>query len=379
MYWLLSLGIIGIITGWICHSKNLLNKSLIHCFFYLGFFLIIVSAISITSLIDFNYDFKNKKFSFTRGKIDKTKQNQIIVVNEKVINQNWNIIVNNPNLKISKKSEPLKQDLNLNLEKRYQPEIEKEINNLIKSVIRNPDKLHSPEDYLIKATQALYFENYEETIKFCNLGLNLSPKGRVKATFHATLGAAFGNLSNDSIAIKHFEKAINLDPKFSGHYNAIGGFYLFKKSFEKAEINFKKSLALNSNDATTYNNLGLLYLDQRRFEEAKFNLEIATILDPNLGGAFINLGILYSLQSNLNKAKEIFTKAIELPNFAPLANFNLGLLFLFKGQTEEAEKAFRKTIELNSNLSFAHGNLAFILFYQKNLRKQRKNSFWRLS
>ena len=206
-------------------------------------------------------------------------------------------------------------------------------------------------------------------------------------------------------AVKHFEEAIKLDPKYAIAYAALADCYsifgdygwlnpvqaypkakLFAaKAIETdptlaeahaslglalssdwnligAEMEYKKAIELKPGYATAYLRYGLLLEFMRRFEEAFNNVSHASKLDPLSRGIGMNLGLSLLFLGKRGQAIEQFNQVIELyPEYQQVHAY-LGLTYLtdsrFEGAIEELTKAVTLSggdPELKTQLGFAFG------------------------
>ena len=89
-------------------------------------------------------------------------------------------------------------------------------------------------------------------------GLNLSNMQIPSSTRGALRN---GNLP---LAIDLFKRVVELDPKHTSGWNALGLVYLQSMQLSESEAAFRKQIELNSYDENAYNNLGrVLQLRQR--------------------------------------------------------------------------------------------------------------------
>lgn len=194
------------------------------------------------------------------------------------------------NVKFGKKGveinryQPTEQERELALklaQEKRSPEIGKEGEKLIEEAKERTPEQRSPEDYLTLATEKWRAKDYDGALADVFAGLALNPKNvRVKVTLIYRKGVIYFNLGLIDEAVKLYNEAIILDPKFSWPH--IGW--------------------------------GMVYRDQGKLEEAKKEYEIAIELDPKFGNPHVGLGFLYSKQGKLEEAKREYEIAIELYN-----------------------------------------------------------------
>lgn len=117
---------------------------------------------------------------------------------------------------------------------------------------------------------------------------------RVSATSSVpwnNLGNAYSGEGNYQLAIKAFQRAIELNPTHLGAHHNLGVAYLRMGDFDQAIVWFKKAMAINPLPQT-YNELGLAYFRKGELEEARQAWEKALELDPSAEIVKKNLRLL---------------------------------------------------------------------------------------
>jgi len=69
-------------------------------------------------------------------------------------------------------------------------------------------------------------------------------------------------------AIAYFNKAIELNPRYSDAYNNRGFAYYEKGQYDKAISDYNKAIELNPKFAMAYNNRGIAYFYKKEYDEA---------------------------------------------------------------------------------------------------------------
>ena len=121
------------------------------------------------------------------------------------------------------------------------------------------------------------------------------------------LGVIFDDRDKPDMAVKYYQKSIDINPNFAEAYNNLGIALKNKGQFNEAILCYEKSLELDSLSAEAHNNLGYIL--------------------------FIN-------KCEVHKAISHFQRAIELNTEYAEAQFNLALTFLLSGNFKEGWKQF---------------------------------------
>ncbi len=118
-------------------------------------------------------------------------------------------------------------------------------------------------------------------------------------------------------AIAEFNKAVQINPKFSSAYNNRCDTYRIKKQYQEAISDCTKAIELKPDFADAYYNRGLAYDYSGQYDKAILDYTKAIELNPKEHKAYNNRGVIYSNKKKLDdKAISDYTKAIEInPNY----------------------------------------------------------------
>jgi tetratricopeptide (TPR) repeat protein len=121
-------------------------------------------------------------------------------------------------------------------------------------------------------------------------------------------------------ALKDFEQAVALDPKYVEAHLNIGAIGLSSRQYEKAEQSFRAVLKLQPSNVDATIGLGVALRGQRKFDEAEQSYKKAKELDPKNCAVPYDLGVLYqdykatADNSNLRDAQKFFNEFVGCPN-----------------------------------------------------------------
>ena len=109
-------------------------------------------------------------------------------------------------------------------------------------------------------------------------------------------GEAYINGTWMEQAISHFQKAVELNPRYARAVYALAAVYKFIGDHEKAKTFLHQVLALDANHVRALLDLGELLGMEREYEKAVALLERATALQPSFADSFLKLGSVHLLQ-----------------------------------------------------------------------------------
>lgn len=168
------------------------------------------------------------------------------------------------------------------------------------------------------------------------------------------------------IAIKHFEKALELDPTYALAYCGLSTAYSKLayldilepiSTYEKSESYARKALELNENLAEAHSALAHSLLHKYDFQGALIELKKGIQLKPNLADAYASLASTHAFMSEWGECIKAVEKLLELDPFSVESSQTAGCWYLYSEQYDKAIKHFKDSLELDPSNSFVIGNL----------------------
>ena len=147
-------------------------------------------------------------------------------------------------------------------------------------------------------------------------------------------------------------------------YFALGDLYYNNKNYDLALKEFNKALELNPRNDFTYTNLGQIYRDQRRYAESEKIFAEAIELNPKNDVAYAGLGHTYLRQKRFDLALESFNKALKINVKAGSAHQGLGIIYLERQLYNLAEMEFENALRFKTDNIYVHQSLGYA--YKRN-------------
>ena len=164
------------------------------------------------------------------------------------------------------------------------------------------------------------------------------------------LGRTKYNENEFEAAIKAFEHALKLRPKYVEAENNIGLAWKELNDRDKARAAFQAAIDWQGDspvDAQPFLNLGTLLADANNHEQALVPLAKALSIAPNNPSVHEELGKVYLAMNRLSEAQSELEKAIALsPDTSPL-HYKLGQILRKEGQADRAREEFAICERLN--------------------------------
>ena len=214
---------------------------------------------------------------------------------------------------------------------------------------------------------------------FC-ASTDLAKKREKDFRYQYNLGVFYLNEGNFSLAIKHLNKCLILNPNYYLAYNALGLTYSMQGNLEKAIENFKKCLELNPDFPEAHNNLGIMYHQMGFLDKAKEEyLKTLSYSDyPHKELPYYNLALL-----SLNSGKS--DQALDYINLSLKENSRYAMAYNLKGKIleslgnlAEAIRNYEKALEIVPNEVNFMFNLGVVLYEHKEYGRA-KNIFQKLN
>ena len=181
---------------------------------------------------------------------------------------------------------------------------------------------------------------------------------------HNNLGLVLDRQGSRDEAIRHYQKSIEINPRFAEAYNNLGVVLETQGKLEAAAECYEKALEINPDYADAHGNLGSVFGKQGQIEKAILHLEKALKINPDLTEAHNNLGSLFGRQGQFDKAVPHFEKALEIkPDYAE-AHYNLGMALEGAGNLNAALEHYGKAIADSRRAANIHNRMASILIRQ---------------
>ena len=96
------------------------------------------------------------------------------------------------------------------------------------------------------------------------------------------IGIAYEKMRLYPQAKLSFERALAMNPKFSGPENNLGTVFYAEGDYHRAEQHYKRALKIDPRNASIYNNLGTLYFMKRKIHRGMEAYQQAQSLDHDI-------------------------------------------------------------------------------------------------
>ncbi len=185
-------------------------------------------------------------------------------------------------------------------------------------------------------------------------------------------GAQFNQEKFDE-AYKSAKRALELDPKHTKAYTALGMIYTALKNWPDADSAYQEALRLQPKDSTAWYLQGRSYFLRNEFAKARGAFESALKLNPRSIRVYENLALTLDLQGDPAAGERVFEDGIRRNRnrARPEARIHIAYgEFLFKQDRLEASRAqLEEAVRLEPESPEAHYVLSKTLFGLKKLKE----------
>ena len=185
------------------------------------------------------------------------------------------------------------------------------------------------------------------------------------------LGQVYLAREEFGLALRFFNRALDLNPNSPYAWNFAGLAYLGLGDYSQAFSAFDRCLTLNSSGFACLLNYASAKLESRDFDAAKRYLARAAALEPDSGEVLVNYGYLSDAQGAWKDAISFYLKALTLSPYLRDAYLNLGNDYENHKLYELAESALLKGISVAPRDPALHYVLA------RTYQDQQKNALAR--
>ena len=169
-------------------------------------------------------------------------------------------------------------------------------------------------------------------------------------------GNAYLARGQPDVAVRDYDKAIDLKPGDAKAYNGRGSAYSALGRYDEALRDYDQAIKLKPDFADAYSGRGSVHAAQGQVDAAIKDYDQTIALDPYFEEAYLNRGRAHDSKGQYDPAIKDYDRAIALlPEYAEAYN-NRGGAHDAKGQVDAAIKDYDKAIALKPDLAEAHSN-----------------------
>ena len=203
-----------------------------------------------------------------------------------------------------------------------------------------------------------YLVHWQTTEGLYKYMLGLTPNVSILHFNYANALREKGQLDR---AIKHFNNALRINPRYSEARSNLGLSFLEVGKYDEAIKHFNEALRLKPNLPNTINNLAVALREQGKINEAIKKWKKALEIEPSHPYAHFNMGRAMTGQRKYDEAIEHFNQALQSKPDYLKARINLARILLELGRVKPAVEQYYQILKLKPQAIYVLNDLAWIL------------------
>lgn len=155
-------------------------------------------------------------------------------------------------------------------------------------------------------------------------------------------GNCFSLQREHDVAIKFFQRAIQVDPGFAYAYTLLGHEFVLTEELDRALACFRNAIRVSSRHYNAWYGLGMIYYKQEKFNLAEIHFKKALSINPQSSVLLCHIGVVQHALKKSEAALETLNRAIGIDPKNPLCKFHrASILFAsdkYKAALQELEE-----------------------------------------
>jgi len=149
-------------------------------------------------------------------------------------------------------------------------------------------------------------------------------------------GNCFSLQKEHDIAIRYFQRAIQVDSQFVYAYTLLGHEFVLIDELDKALAAFRNALRLNARHYNAWYGVGMVYYKQEKFVLAEFHFTRALSINPQSSALLCNIGVVQHALKKSDRALSTLDRAIAIDPRNPLCKFHRASVLFASDKHNEA-------------------------------------------
>lgn len=149
-------------------------------------------------------------------------------------------------------------------------------------------------------------------------------------------GNCFSLHKEHDVAIKFFQRAVQVDGEFVYSYILLGHEFVITEELEKAMSCFRTAIQKESRHYNAWFGIGTIYSKQEKFQQAELYYARALRINPRNSVLLVHIGAMQLFSKQMDQALATLNAAIRLDPKNPLGKFHRSRLYFATKRYEEA-------------------------------------------
>ncbi|XP_059169210.1 cell division cycle protein 27 homolog [Physella acuta] len=168
------------------------------------------------------------------------------------------------------------------------------------------------------------------------LAQELSAMDKLSAQAWFATGNCFSLQKEHDVAIKFFQRAIQVDPGFVYAYSLLALEYIYLEEFDKALTCFRNAIRLDTRHYQAWYGVGIIYYKQEKFSLAEVHYRKALSINPQSSVLMCHVGVAQHAQQKTDLALSTLNTAIKTDPKNPLCMFHRASILFANDRHKEA-------------------------------------------
>ncbi|XP_038047876.1 cell division cycle protein 27 homolog [Patiria miniata] len=156
-------------------------------------------------------------------------------------------------------------------------------------------------------------------------------------------GNCFSLQKEHDMAIKFFQRAVQVDPQFAYAYTLLGHEYVATEELDKAMSCYRTAIRINTRHYNAWYGVGMIYYKQEKFALAEMHYRKALAINPQSSVLLCHIGVVQHAQHKSQQALQTLNRAIAMDPNNPLCKFHRASIYF---ATERYQEALQELEEL---------------------------------
>lgn len=185
----------------------------------------------------------------------------------------------------------------------------------------------------------------KEDMKLSYLAQELISTDRLAPQSWCAMGNCYSLQKDHETALKNFQRAVQLNPRFAYAHTLCGHEYVALEDFENGIKSYHHALRIDGRHYNAWYGLGMIYLRQEKFEFSEHHFHMAFQINPRSSVIMSYLGTAFHALKKNDEAFEMMEKAILADKKNPLPMYQKANILVSIEKFDEALKVLEELKE----------------------------------
>ena len=176
----------------------------------------------------------------------------------------------------------------------------------------------------------------KDEVELCFLAQGALEQDKKSPEAWCAIGNCFSLQKEHDVAIKFFQRALQIDPSFTYAYTLCGHEFVSNEDFEKAIAYYRHAIRTDPRHYNAWYGLGTIYYRQEKYDLAEYHFKRAISINSRSSVLFCYMGMVLHANHKFNAALEMLQRASELEPSNPQAKFQRALVLRSMNYYEES-------------------------------------------